>query len=88
MDVDPEYAQEFIANRAEVRRALCVCGVRERCRVIQTTSARRRRSRPPRQANKAATAALEAELRDIATRQAELKKVLYARFGKSINLEE
>lgn len=33
-------------------------------------------------------AALEAELARIASRQGELKKALYGRFGKSINLED
>jgi len=36
----------------------------------------------------ASIAALEAELVRLKARQEELKKVLYAKFGKGINLEE
>ncbi len=40
------------------------------------------------QKNTEAVDTLETELRGIDERQSELKKLLYAKFGKSINLED
>lgn len=42
----------------------------------------------PAQKNVASIATIEAELSRIEVRQAELKKLLYAKFGKGINLED
>ena len=87
VDVDNEYAQEFIAQQKEVRAVL-----RERAHAFAAPSLtpRRRCSTAPRipQKNAGSVARLDAELAAIDARQKELKKVLYGRFGKSINLEE
>ena len=46
------------------------------------------RAPPPLQKEVALLGKLEAELAHIDTRQAELKKALYAKFGNQINLED
>jgi hypothetical protein len=48
----------------------------------------RRRHSAPLQKNTTAIDTLDEELRSIDLRQAELKKLLYAKFGRAINLED
>ena len=90
VDVDSDTATEFIGKQKEASSAQCAR--RWRAAAAADTARTHVTPLPPAcarlQANEAAIASLLAELTGINARQQELKKILYGRFGKSINLED
>lgn len=79
MTMEEDAATEFLERLAEVRSARPVAPASPPARLTSASTAQEKKER---------IAAMEAEAATLEERKKELKRVLYGRFGASINLEE